>query len=60
MLLGLLSILHDFVCIIMTIPATDMTTRQLFGGAITAILPKEYLDARCVAHYTLLGQTNEQ
>jgi hypothetical protein len=43
------SILDDFVCIIMTIPATNMTTRQLFGGAITAILPKEYLDARCVA-----------
>jgi hypothetical protein len=50
MLLGLLSILDDFVCIIMTIPATNMSTRQLFGGAITAILPKEYLDARCVAH----------
>jgi hypothetical protein len=44
------SILDGFVCIIMTIPATSMTTRQLFGGAITAILPKEYLDARCVAH----------
>jgi len=38
----------DFVCITMTIPATAMTTRQLFGGAITANLPKEYLDARYV------------
>jgi len=47
--LGLLSILDDSVCIIMTIPATNMATRQLFGGAITASLPREYLDARSVA-----------
>ena len=34
------------LCIIMTIPAMATTTRELFGGAITAKLPKEYLDAR--------------
>lgn len=32
----------------MTIPAMATTTRELFGGAITAKLPKEYLDARWV------------
>jgi len=34
------------LCINMTIPAMATTTRELFGGAITAKLPKEYLDAR--------------
>jgi hypothetical protein len=40
--------LISVLCITMTIPAMATTTRALFGGAITAKLPKEYLDARWV------------
>ena len=43
----------------MTLPNVEVAKRELFGGAVTATLPKNYLDARSVICWFALDKLND-